>query len=84
MFYARMEGARGSAKCLCAGTQSAWRYVDCVPSETFCKHLICKMVWWTSVHSFDWAARKAVLAGRSADDVVADVIAKLKVLFVAR
>jgi hypothetical protein len=42
------------------------------------------MVWWTSVHSFDWAARKAVLAGRSADDVVADVIAKLKVLFVAR
>jgi mRNA interferase MazF len=36
------------------------------------------------VHSFDWEARSAVLAGRAADDVVADVIAKLKVLLIAR
>jgi len=36
------------------------------------------------VHSFDWAARRAVLAGRAADDVVADVVAKLKVLLIAR
>ena len=33
------------------------------------------------VHSFDWAARRA---GRAADDVVADVVAKLKVLLIAR
>ncbi len=36
------------------------------------------------VHSFDWAARRAVLAGRAADDVVADVVAKLRVLLIAR
>jgi mRNA interferase MazF len=36
------------------------------------------------IHSFDWDARRAVLAGRAADDVVADVIAKLRVLLTAR
>jgi mRNA interferase MazF len=36
------------------------------------------------VRSLDWQARRAILAGRAADDVVSDVIAKLKVLFAAR
>ena len=36
------------------------------------------------LHRFDWKASKAVLAGGAADDVAADVIAKIKVLLIAR
>jgi mRNA interferase MazF len=36
------------------------------------------------LRSLDWEARGAERAGRAADDVVADVLAKLKVLLTAR
>nr|MDP2191333.1 endoribonuclease MazF [Rhodoferax sp.] len=36
------------------------------------------------VRSMDWEARQAKMAGRAADDVVADVLAKLKVLLPLR
>jgi mRNA interferase MazF len=36
------------------------------------------------VHSFDWEACQAQKAGRVADDVLLDVLAKIKVLLVVR
>jgi mRNA interferase MazF len=36
------------------------------------------------VRSMDWQARQATKAGRAADDVVAEVLAKLKVLLLVR
>jgi mRNA interferase MazF len=36
------------------------------------------------VHSFDWEARQAQKAGRAADDVLLDVLAKVKVLLAVR